>query len=110
MKKAWKHCGPGEFHFWLHEAENTVNITFLPAPHAAVQSMCMTIDQAKQMRDALAELLEDDALCSCCEGPCEQPYTCPHCDAVRPCGDGSHCQACFKPNDPDAADDERRQS
>lgn len=39
--------------------------------------------------------------CSYCEGPCEDPYTCPHCNAVRPCGDGSHCQECYRNNDPD---------
>lgn len=60
--------------------------------------------------EGVVEHVDPCSSCTCCEGRCEQPYTCPHCNAVRPCGDGSHCQACFKPNDPDAADDERRQS
>lgn len=42
-----------------------------------------------------------DYHCECCEGDCQEPYTCPHCNQLRPCGDGSHCRNCFKSNDPD---------
>lgn len=44
---------------------------------------------------------EMERRCVSCEGPCREPYECLKCKKQRPCGDGSHCQACFAPTDPE---------
>ena len=52
----------------------------LEAENAALRA------ELESLKPRPIEALEN---CSCCEGPCESPYTCPHCGATRPCGDGS---------------------